>query len=387
MERRIIDKRKKEKFMVDDEYLNGMAKLCGWKGTIVYNSLCRHANINQESFPSVEKMAEQHNVDRKTILAGVDQLESRKVIQVIKKRSKRTGRWLNNTYILLDKSEWNYSQVPVKDLDQVPVKDHKETHDLRKHTILYNTDSKKFESRSEKKVKVKKIKKRVVVLPQPKKKVKTLRRLSTALSKHQTPDEACLDYKKDCIDLGPRFIWNLVEQDSYGEKKLVQTEIDVSAEDFAELMIRLMSEFHRINAGANTLPYTASQWRNLEGMAENKKIGVSGVMKFIEMREDMDKFDSTEPLDRFSGAVYLNLGMRKLPNANTPESMSNSSSKFLNFQKWFDATVDSVYEMELDNKDDEEVEESLKELDRNLNQYRAEGRSKRDILQLLGFSR
>lgn len=110
LERRVIDNRRKEKFMVDDEYLNGQAKLCGWQGTIVYNSLCRHANKSQESFPSIALMAEQHGVSRPTIMKGIDNLERRKVIQVKKKRTK-DGKWLNNTYILTDKSEWDYSQV------------------------------------------------------------------------------------------------------------------------------------------------------------------------------------------------------------------------------------------------------------------------------------
>jgi len=124
MERRIIDKRKKEKFMVDDEYLNGQAKLCGWQGTIVYNSLCRHANINQESFPSIKLMAEQHGVSRPTIFKGIENLEKRKVIKVVKTRTK-DGKWLNNTYILLDKSEWDYIQVNVVDTaSQVNENDH-----------------------------------------------------------------------------------------------------------------------------------------------------------------------------------------------------------------------------------------------------------------------
>ena len=114
MERRIIDKRKKEKFMMDDEYLNGQARLCGWQGTIVYNSLCRHADINQESFPSIKLMAEQHRVGSPTIIKGIKNLEKRKIIQVKKTRTKN-GQWLNNTYILLDKSEWDYSQVLVED--------------------------------------------------------------------------------------------------------------------------------------------------------------------------------------------------------------------------------------------------------------------------------
>lgn len=143
MTKRIIDKRKKEKFMVDDQYLNGMAKLCGWQGTIVYNSLCRHANIKQESFPSIQLMCEQHNVSKPTIHKGIDSLVARRVIEVKKTRTK-SGQWLNNVYILLDKSEWDYSQVNVVDmasqvnvdsipskrglLDVVNVVDTKETH-------------------------------------------------------------------------------------------------------------------------------------------------------------------------------------------------------------------------------------------------------------------
>lgn len=142
-QRRIIDRRRKEKFMMDDEYLNGQARLCGWQSTLVYNSLCRHANIKQESFPSIKLMAEQHGVGRNTILKGIKNLEKRNVIKVEKKRTK-DGKWLNNVYILLDKSEWDYSRVPVKDMvsrvplecqpcpsgkpDGVPVEDTKETH-------------------------------------------------------------------------------------------------------------------------------------------------------------------------------------------------------------------------------------------------------------------
>jgi len=99
---------------MDDAYLNGQARLCGWQGTIVYNSLCRHADINQESFPSIKLMAEQHRVGSPTIIKGIKNLEKRKIIQVKKTRTK-DGKWLNNTYILLDKSEWDYSQVLVED--------------------------------------------------------------------------------------------------------------------------------------------------------------------------------------------------------------------------------------------------------------------------------
>jgi hypothetical protein len=144
IKRRIIDKRLKEKFMMDDTYLNGQAKLCGWQGTIVYLSLCRHASKDQECFPSIKLMSEEHNVNRKTILKGIEKLEERNVIEVEKTRTKK-GQWLNNVYILRDKSEWDYTPIHVRvedtvhvrvvpspspcgGHDQVPVEDTKETH-------------------------------------------------------------------------------------------------------------------------------------------------------------------------------------------------------------------------------------------------------------------
>lgn len=96
--------------MLDDEYLNGMARLCGWQATLVYNSLCRHSSKEQECFPSQKLMAEQHGVSRPTILKGLENLEKRNVIKIEKIRSKG-GQWLNNKYILLDKSEWKYDHV------------------------------------------------------------------------------------------------------------------------------------------------------------------------------------------------------------------------------------------------------------------------------------
>jgi hypothetical protein len=118
MIKRIIDKRIKEKFMMDDAYLNGQAKICGWQATLVYTSLCRHAGISQESFPSIKLMSEELRVDRKTIIKGLRSLEKHSVIAIRKSRTKG-GKWLNNTYVLLDKSGWIkteiFSQVDDKD--------------------------------------------------------------------------------------------------------------------------------------------------------------------------------------------------------------------------------------------------------------------------------
>src|SRR6185369_6565318 len=108
--KRIIDERKKEKFMVDDEYLNGQARLCGVYASMVYMVLCRHASQEQECFPSVKLIAEKLGISPRATITAIQTLEKRNVISVGKVR-KKDGKWLNNRYTLLDKAEWDYTQV------------------------------------------------------------------------------------------------------------------------------------------------------------------------------------------------------------------------------------------------------------------------------------
>ena len=61
----IRDLRQKEKFIVDDYYLNGYAKYMGLAATAVYLSLCRHADKEQKSFPSIKLLATEHNISTK----------------------------------------------------------------------------------------------------------------------------------------------------------------------------------------------------------------------------------------------------------------------------------------------------------------------------------
>ena len=103
--RRIIDKRRKEKFLMDDLYLNGQARICGWQATLVYVSLCRHANKDQESFPSIKLLSEELAVSRPTIIKGLERLELANIIKIEKVRNKK-GVWKNNVYVLQDKSVW-----------------------------------------------------------------------------------------------------------------------------------------------------------------------------------------------------------------------------------------------------------------------------------------
>lgn len=126
----VRDHRNKAMFRVDDEYLNGYAKLCGIYSTGVYNCLCRHANhLTQTSFPSIDNMADKLDVSRDSILKGLRNLEKWGIIKKEKARSDKTGKWLHNSYTLVDKKFWvpkpieSIQVVPTDTVHQVDISD------------------------------------------------------------------------------------------------------------------------------------------------------------------------------------------------------------------------------------------------------------------------
>lgn len=144
----VRDNRRKEMFRVDDEYLNGYARLCGTNATLVYLCLCRHADRHQESFPSIETMATKTGVSKRSVIRGISTLVEWNIISKERER-KENAKWLNNRYTLLDKSVWKSkpsatqshgSQVPIKtepsandDQSQVPQVHTKVTHKKDTH--------------------------------------------------------------------------------------------------------------------------------------------------------------------------------------------------------------------------------------------------------------
>jgi len=111
----IRDLRSKEKYILDDTYLNGYARFVGPYSTCVYNSLCRHANKVQKSWPSIIKIAEEHGIGRNSVINGIKRLEFWQIIQ-----KDRIGKKANNRYDLLDKSCWiEISEVYLKDFSEV----------------------------------------------------------------------------------------------------------------------------------------------------------------------------------------------------------------------------------------------------------------------------
>lgn len=103
---KIRDNRAKEWFWLDNEYLNGYAKELGIACTVVYLSLCRHANNEtQTCFPSMKLIAEENAISTRTVIRATQDLEKWGII-TIQKDKKKDGTQANNIYTLTAKSEW-----------------------------------------------------------------------------------------------------------------------------------------------------------------------------------------------------------------------------------------------------------------------------------------
>lgn len=102
----VRDVRVKTHFVVDDEYLNGYARLCGPNASMVYFCLCRHSDSGQKSFPSIALMAEKTGTSKRSVIRGIQALVDWNIIVKGKLRNPNSGRWWNNSYMLLDKTVW-----------------------------------------------------------------------------------------------------------------------------------------------------------------------------------------------------------------------------------------------------------------------------------------
>jgi hypothetical protein len=112
---KVRDLRNKQFFVVDDVYLNGYARLLGAIASVVYFSLCRHADKDQSCFPSQKFIAEEFNIGQRTVRDKLRLLEECNIIKTAREKDNK-GRWLNNTYILVDKSDWLSKEEVAKKL-------------------------------------------------------------------------------------------------------------------------------------------------------------------------------------------------------------------------------------------------------------------------------
>ena len=70
---------------MDNEYLNGYARIFGAVGTAIYVSLCRHSdNETQKCFPSIKLIAEELNISKSTVIKYIKSFEKFNLIQKTK---------------------------------------------------------------------------------------------------------------------------------------------------------------------------------------------------------------------------------------------------------------------------------------------------------------
>jgi hypothetical protein len=111
---KVRDKRNKGWFWVENDFFNVFGKVLGSGSIAVYVCLCRHADNDQKCFPSQKTIAEETKLSERTVRKIIKELEKYRIIEITKERDKK-GKWINNTYWLLDKSEWIYPEEIISD--------------------------------------------------------------------------------------------------------------------------------------------------------------------------------------------------------------------------------------------------------------------------------
>lgn len=104
-------------FVIDDEYLNGYARVCGPTVSMVYIALCRHVGKEQVCYPSSEHLARVLGVTKVTVLKAIGELERRGLIQVDRKKGEPS------IYTLTNKRNWRKG-VPVVTEEEVETVKH-----------------------------------------------------------------------------------------------------------------------------------------------------------------------------------------------------------------------------------------------------------------------
>lgn len=92
----------REKFyMKDDAYFNGWGMKCGGVASLVYDALCRYANMSDQTcYPSRSLIADKIGYSERQVTRGLKTLEAFRIIVVEREKGMRS------VYLLTDKTGW-----------------------------------------------------------------------------------------------------------------------------------------------------------------------------------------------------------------------------------------------------------------------------------------
>ena len=86
-------------FMIDNDYVTLYAKHLGVMATAVYTSLLKHADIEtNRCWPSMELIAEQHGIHRKSVSKALKKLEEWNIISTARAIDRKNKKRKNNVY-------------------------------------------------------------------------------------------------------------------------------------------------------------------------------------------------------------------------------------------------------------------------------------------------
>ena len=102
----VRNKRKEDRFYIDNEFLNGYAKKVGSAGQSVYMALCKHEREGK-AFPGVRHLAKELNISTGTVSAGIKRLLEYSIIKIAVAKQ---GKYI---YYLIDHNKWG--KIPKED--------------------------------------------------------------------------------------------------------------------------------------------------------------------------------------------------------------------------------------------------------------------------------
>lgn len=103
----VRDRRVKGWLWQDHDLVRKMGKHIGVAAVGVYTALCNHADENGICWPSQDLIAEELDIDTKTLRKWIDVLKERKIISIEKRRDP-DGTWDHNVYVLWNTKHWIY---------------------------------------------------------------------------------------------------------------------------------------------------------------------------------------------------------------------------------------------------------------------------------------